>query len=234
MATQWLDLTSFKTRLGVTGSGSDALYTAVLEAVESGIERFVGGPILNASATEVYLGNWQRVLVLRRRPVVSVASVHESFATPPAFDATTLLTAGTHYRLRTDVGTTSRAGLLDRLNGVWGGAWERYPTRLSSHLAPARQGSVQVVYVAGWGATADDLPAEFLEAGYLEGMAVLAAVTSKKGQAFQSESLNGYSYSLGQIQTGTFGSRVPTLASPLAAQMLWAYRDMAGVGDGLA
>lgn len=70
--------------------------------------------------------NERRIIMLRHLPVTAVVSVYENpdaqNSDPPDFPASTILTAGTDYRLDTEDGSVSKTGFLVRQTGPWSSA----------------------------------------------------------------------------------------------------------------
>lgn len=113
---------------------SDAEIQSYIAAIESGLERATGGPVVNRTVTErAELMSYQTVITVRQRPLVSVTSI--TSASGGAID----ISAG----LDIDV----NAGTIRRKLGLpfYGPFFQWLP-------------QVTVVYVAGWGVS---VPAAF-------------------------------------------------------------------------
>ena len=70
-------LAQLKTYLGVSGADDDALLQALLNRVAPAAERACGRTFAQETVTEYHDGKDDSVLVLVKRPVESVASVHD-------------------------------------------------------------------------------------------------------------------------------------------------------------
>jgi hypothetical protein len=171
-----------------------------------------------------------RELKLRFRPAVKddlqvfvddAGAYGDGPGTP--FASTTEWTLGTDFDLLDVRNGYSLSAVLVCLNSVWPSHWQRQPNRLASSLVGNR-GAVKVVYKAGW--AADDIPQALKEAAYLEattlfGMGVSRGGMPVNGLLKQSESLNGYSYSLGAASgLDVSGYGASRLTNPTAMAML--------------
>jgi hypothetical protein len=130
----------------------------------------------------------------------------------------TTLVYGTDFVIRDQDGDYSLGSQLEALAGTWMGLWIRPPTRLASTRGPD-SGRYRVTYTAGW--NADEVPFELMEAGMMEAAARWAR--RKKGEFYQSESLNGYSYSMAQGNKGNPEAAKSPFVSDAAYQMLEPY-----------
>lgn len=225
----WTSLSVFKARLSITVTTWDTAIEAVLDGVESTIASMIGSPVLQDASprTEYYDGVVGTELKLTYRPVVKtglLVYVDQSgdYGDNPAggFSSATLLTLGTDYNLLDVRGGYSKSGILVRMNGIWPSMWYRPPNDLASTLVGAR-GAVKVVYSAGWALA--DIPPALIQAAYAEATMLYSMFigTGKSGQQYNSESLNGYSYSQG-IPTGlkADGYGPSRLINPTAVAMI--------------
>jgi hypothetical protein len=147
----------YRTYAGLTeAQAPDARYEALCEAAGAAVEAYCKRSFERATVTEYHTGDGTRYLKLRRRPVVSVTTVHYDRAanygdTSGAFAADTLLEEGVDYAL-----DPNDTGLLLRVHGTWAEARRRADP---DYLARERQptpGEIRVVYVGGY----DPLPAD--------------------------------------------------------------------------
>lgn len=202
-------LATVKTRLNISGTAEDALLTALISQVEALVKNSVGYPIESATYTRYFDGTGTPWLPLPFRPVTSVTSVHLDDSgywgqgdTP--FDSSTALTEGTDYALRMDPNDPSgnaSAGLIYRINGVWPRPFRRSTGLLSPHvLGPlAGAGNIKVVFVAGYTSIPQDIQLAVCD------VVALARIAAPYGGLLNSESYDGYSYSLvGQSAQAAF------------------------------
>jgi hypothetical protein len=154
----YLPLAILKQALGITVTTSDDALNLKLAGVEQAIETF--------------LGSGGEVLVLTRKPVVSVTSVWEDpggyYGTvADSFDATdTLLTSGEDYAV--DVHGANKAGRLVRIGKSWPAMARRHRGSLADTWGKSR-GTVKVTYVAGF--QTGSVPADVLDAAVAEAAA---------------------------------------------------------------
>lgn len=126
-------------------TSKDALLTDVLAAVSRSVELYLGYDFEQKSRTELHSPQLaEQTLLLRTIPVVSITSV--KVASDGDFASATALQAGTEYRLRDD----PYEGLLWCEPGI---------------LVPGVD-TAQVVYVAGLGATTNDVIAAAPDVAY--------------------------------------------------------------------
>jgi len=74
------DLTSLskvKTYLGITGSDDDELLESLIDAASSAIKKFCRSSIVASDYTEYHDGAGGRCLILRQRPINSIASIYD-------------------------------------------------------------------------------------------------------------------------------------------------------------
>lgn len=168
----------------------DGQYDALCDAAGKAVEAYCKRRFEQATVTEYYAGNGTRALVLRRRPVLSVAEVRydpKAFygSVPSSFDDTTLLTAGVDYVL-----DPNDTGLLVRITGDW----PEYPRRrewfrLARDLAP-NWGDVKVTYTGGY----DPVPADLKLA--CAQLVTRSVQLLQYGGPLQSERLGDWAYEL--------------------------------------
>lgn len=228
----WTSTYALKCRLGITATTWDGAISAILGGVESIIQNMISSPVIQdlEARTEYYDGVVGRELKLRYRPVVKddlevyvddLGAYGDGPGTP--FAAATEWVLGTNFDLLDVRDGYSQSGVLVSLGGMWPYRWERQPNRLASSLAGQR-GAVKVVYKAGW--AAEDIPQALEEAAYLEATTLFAMGVSRGGTPTngllkQSESLNGYSYSLGAASgLDVSGYGASRLTNPTAMAML--------------
>lgn len=229
----WTDVYDLKNRLGLsTVETYDPMLTAILQGVESVINNMISSPVIQDTTvrTEYYDGVVGQVLKLRFRPViltglrvyVDTSGSYGNGASTP-FAADTEWTLGTDFDLLDVYGGYSKSATLICLNGIWPTTWYRPPTRLASTLAGER-GAIKVVYKAGW--ASDDIPQALKEAAYAEATTLFGMFISRDGSVVngllkQTESLNGYSYSLGAVSgMDVSGYGASRLTNPVAISMV--------------
>lgn len=231
----WTSANTLKSRLGLLSEAAtvyEESVTAILQGVESVIENMISSPVTQdtTARTEYYDGVVGQVLKLRFRPVVKadlkvyvdeLGAYGDGAGTP--FAAATEWVLGTDFDLLDVRGGYSKSANLICLNGIWPTTWYRPPTRLASTLAGQR-GAIKVIYKAGW--AANDIPPALKEAAYLEATTLFSMSVSRGGSPVngllkQSESLNGYSYSLGAASgLDVSGYGASRLTNPTAMAML--------------
>lgn len=145
----WLKITSVLTE------GQEYALERLRLAAERAVKRFIRTSVEQATYTHILpRGLEQTIDVLRlpEFPVRSITSVHLDLRAyhgqaTGAFAASTQLTAGVHYYLRTEYPGFARFGHLVRIGGT---------NFINSRASwPREPGTVKVVYVAGW--SADEL-----------------------------------------------------------------------------
>lgn len=103
--------------------------------------------------TEYYAGCDAQELLLRQRPVQSIASIYEDAGASygqasGAFAASSLLTAGTDYALIQEQSGLSLSGIVLRLGGTWPGATEALRNILAQGRTKAA-GNIKVTATYG-------------------------------------------------------------------------------------
>lgn len=200
------------TYTGVTFTGADATAVDALAlAVDAALKRmlrpFYPEPV---TVTDCILdAPLSRDLYLPVTPVRSVTSVYYNSGASGVvanFTATYLLdnTDGAAYELVIDdkLNNYAKAGLLRRVNRIWGASSVRPPQRLAYHLEDER-GSVKATFAAGPIAVPKDIE---LAAGIA---VVLMFQRRKEGAPFASESWNGRSQSIAGPFTAESALRSP-------------------------
>lgn len=232
-------LPSLKCFLGIKSNAEDARLQAMIDMADAAIKEYLGRDIEQATYTEFYSGDGTPLLILRQRPVVSIATIHVDSAAyygqaTGAFAAATLLVAGTDYAIVFDKAVAgvavSRRGIVERINSVWPlaistgafyPAWSEQRTGGLSHEPPfPRAGNIKAVYVAGYTVATKPRDLELAENLYVSH---LRRAAKFGGDSPQSESLGQYSYSLfsGGASTGG-GAEMASIK-----QILSRYREVA-------
>ena len=70
-------LSKVKTYLGITGTDDDQLLESLIDASSSAIKKFCQSDIVAADYTEYHDGRGGRCLILRGRPINSIASIYD-------------------------------------------------------------------------------------------------------------------------------------------------------------
>ena len=187
-------LPDLKVRLGIpqTTTTWDTQLSALIAQVSTLVTNHLKTPIQQAVYTEYLDGNDAPWLVLPRRFVTSVTSVSVdasgNYGTTSGSFATAL-TSGTDYAWRPNT------SLIYRINGTWSRPRIRLPGDLASRpIGPIPgSGNIKVVYVAGFSPIPDDLQLAVMD------VIALARSGAGKGGMLQSESYDGYSYSLAGV-----------------------------------
>lgn len=202
--------------------------TFLANGASATIKSYLKRDLERATYIEYYDGTDRPELVLRNYPVSSITNIWVDGdgyygQGASAFPASTLLTAGENYVLQPDYGgTLSRTGVVLRLGGG-SGTWPGFfPSDSRGKLAgkklagwPRGWGNIKVEYIAGY--AQDDIPDDIRTAGVM-----IAAVLNRSlplGGYLQSESLGGYSYSIGTGMLGNF----PEIGT--VRQLLSRYRE---------
>lgn len=212
-------LAQIKAFQGITGTASDAQLSALLLAADPILKAYLGRDIESTSYTQFYSGTNTKHLVLRQRPVTAVTNVwvdnNGNFGSGTGFDSTTLLTAGTDYALQYDQdSTTSRSGILVRINTTWPEVFLNYTFgRLVRETGPAL-GNIKVQYTAGYTTIPMDLQyAVSMIVAYMKRTAASAANLS-------AERIGEYSY---EIMPGRWLHGIAELST--AFQILSRYKE---------
>lgn len=191
-------LSDVKIRLGIAADddSQNVPLSALIDQVSALIEKHVGSPLSPATYTDYLDGTNTPWINLTRNRVQSITTVHVDpiggyGEYPNSFGSTTLLTEGTDYALR------SPAGLLYRVNNIWPRPPRRSPGNLASGIPYplTGPGNIKVVYVAGLAEIPDDLILATVD------IVSLAHAGAGYGGQIHSESYDGYSYSLGGMNT---------------------------------
>lgn len=179
--------------------------TQLLFASEEQIKQYLGRDVTyKATATEYYDGNGKPRFKLRRWPVTpSSVTIYEDRGgnygqTSGAFAAATVLTLGTDYSVPVDSkwgDSLSYSGTVERINSVWPYRLRYVPGYLSRISEPV-SGCLKVMYTAGF----QNIPYPLKQCVW--DLTTLKAQLSIYGRFLQSESGEGYSYSMGQEPSG--------------------------------
>jgi hypothetical protein len=135
-------------------------------------------------------------IFLREWPVWSITSLKLDVngwfgSVTGSFASTTALTSGVDYVMPVDPTTgRSETGQLLRINGLWPLSWAR-PVGMLSYFNTAMPGCIKAVYVGGF----DPIPYDLQLAVWQ--ICAERRLRAVSGQPKQSESDEGYSYSLG-------------------------------------
>jgi hypothetical protein len=159
-----------------------------------------------------------RELRLPLVPVQGVTAIsvnYNTFGNPALFGPGDVLTPDVDYLLLIDDPLTgfARAGVVRRINAVWGGQFFRPPTTLGQRLEPVR-GAVLASWQAGEPAVNPDVQL----AAALAVSAVLARAAAAGGAPFAAENWNGR----GQSVAAAFSAEA-ALQTPDVARLLRPY-----------
>lgn len=138
-----LTIQSLKKRLGLSDTDDDSDLSDIVAESIAVVNAYLGYDPTGVGVTVALNPNGGRILTIPQvgpNAVATITSVHEDYGTPPTFDATTLLTAGTDYRQEREGGSA-----LVRLNANWPAQVRREEDRLAGTIGPGC-GWVQVVY----------------------------------------------------------------------------------------
>lgn len=191
-----VDLDTYKSLTGVTGSAQDTRLQLLLNAAIAAVRAYCQQHFEQASYTEYHSGNGTRKLALRQLPVTAITGVWldpTGFYDVPAtsFTSATQLTEGTDFVLDRGVdGSTSKSGLLLRIGADWP---RTQGVRLYGRLAVEQHpafGNVKVTYTAGYAT----VPGDIQLATCLVAQQMLRA--SQRGGPLGSERLGDYAYTL--------------------------------------
>lgn len=190
-----------KTHLRISGASEDTFLDQVRLGVEAAVLRYLGRSIESAEATEYYDGSGRESLVLRRRPLTAIATLHLDQSgrygqLSGAFASSTLLVEGTDYMLPRVDQTEGNGGRVLRINDVW----------------PHVRGCIKVKYTAGYTAVPEDLKLAVLT------LCAQVRAGCEKGGILAGETLGSYSYTL--LQGGSERSII------LARSLLSAYCEV--------
>jgi hypothetical protein len=208
---------------------TDSVLTSILSGVEASIALALGFSPVSSRVVEYYDGQNARELVLGRKPVVNVVSVHEDIQGfydqgEDPFPSNSELVAGVDYALQ--LKGPMHTGILVRLqNKVWPFLRFRGYLRLANSVV-STFGSVKVDYEYGTVPyQKDTVPADISEAAYLE--AIARYNTQLNGMGTQnSSSLDNRSVSITPLPYGDMSLNLP-LISPVAKILLARRRNIA-------
>jgi hypothetical protein len=196
---------------------TDALatqYIQLLFEAEDWVKRYCNRDFpYRASATEYYDGTGTPQLRLKRTPVASIASIYEDWQgnygyTSGAFPSSSLLTSGENYALRLDSPFNdglSYSGIVQRIGGVWPYRKRRSTDMLSYNKEPL-PGCLKVTYSGGFQLMPHSLKRAVWD------RCTLLAERAMSGRLLQSESGEGYSYSIGDNSQASLESIEAALA----------------------
>lgn len=189
----------------------------LLNAAESFVRRYCGNRVFAYGTYTEYLDATPRGNpYLKETPIWTITSAkydgNGGFGQiPNTFGTDTLLTAGTDYQLRIDNpdGKSYVGEVLVYQRGAnlwWGGGqalpnWGRgyTPGLLTTRPTPL-PGAFQFIYTGGYAVMPDDLKLAVWE------LTARLRAMAQMGLIMQSESMEGYSYSLGQLYPEMMGS----------------------------
>lgn len=188
-------------RLSVTPNDATAnQLTQLLSASEEQVKQYLGRDLTYKSlGTEYYDGNGRPRFKLRRWPVTpaSVAISEDTGGnygqSSGAFAAATALTLGVEYSVPIDSkwgDGLSYGGMVERINSVWPFRRRQIPGHLS-YMRESLPGCLKVTYTAGF----QTIPYPIKQA--IWDLTTVKAQLSIFGRFLQSESGEGYSYSMG-------------------------------------
>jgi hypothetical protein len=126
--TQLTSLADVKEALNIEGPGDDARINLLLDQVTDEVQSFVGRSLFSASYSQFFDGGESKELVLRERPVSSIANAWSSPGSARVYDSTTLVPSAS-YTFDPD------AGIIYRIDGAKWGCGPR---------------AVRIDYVGGW------------------------------------------------------------------------------------
>lgn len=237
-----------KTMIGIAAADTsqDDLLDLMIDSATSTINDYVGYPLLKPSGdptAEYYSGDGSPNLVLKRRPVQSVASIYVDPTGawgqgPSAFAATTLLVAGTDYALNLERDANKgMAGIVRRLATsveVGWPTWSDSRGTLTSYGRskigwPVGDGNIKVTYTAGFTSLTDTtfpVPPSVQQA--CANLAVfIKKIVPNGGFITVTESLSKYSSSLGLLSETARNALAGAGELGSTRQILSRYRDMA-------
>lgn len=211
------ELQEAKDFMSVTGDADDDTLELLIDLASEFIQTECGRRFAQATYTDYYSGNGTIHLILRHRPVRSVASIYLDNTGcfgqgDDSFPASTLLTAGTDYAINRDDPVTidgstpySKSGLVNWLGGSsWfvrgGNSYGTVPGLLSPGIIrkgwPRGDGNIKVTYTAGW--LTADIPSD-LKLGTMLLVQTLKSQTDNNRFQTTSEGLGPHSFSYGQL-----------------------------------
>ncbi len=223
MALNYLTLSEFKSRLGISGSSQDATLTAILTGVEAQTRVYLNFDPSISSLTEYYDSFNSYYISLHRWPVTSVTSVYldqRGFygESPDGFPAETLLTQGVDYLVSIDQGV--RSGVLVRVGQPWLYNLQRIGGVDLTALPSPCPGAIKCSYVVD----TTDVLAVATQAGYLESTAQYRSILLGAG-ILTSDSLDGASVTVSLFQPNKDRKdQADSFVSAMTAKMLNPFR----------
>jgi len=201
-----------KTHLGLASGDTslDALIDLLILEVDEVINGYTGrGSLASSVATEYYDGPGRGKLLLRRRPVTTVAGVWVDQKAyygnaAGAFPAESEWVVGTDFAIPRNDASEGNGGILVAI---------RNPDFGDGGIWPAGRGNIKVTYTAGYAS----IPADLTLAA--TNLTVLLVNASEKGQILSGETIGSYSYQLltaDAYKAGASGAIIGTVRSILA------------------
>ncbi|NBX24228.1 MAG: phage gp6-like head-tail connector protein [Microbacteriaceae bacterium] len=174
----------YKSYAGISGSTDDTFIGLILAAAQTQVAQICNRTFESATVTEIYDGNGEQSIVLRRPPVTSVTSVEW------ATSSTTWTTLPSEaYRIDLNAGVLSMANANASFLNFDDSMIDR-PYRIGVRPSfPRGNQNVRVVYVGGYATIPDDL--KFVVWSMMDMM----FADRRANKAMQSESIGAYSYS---------------------------------------
>ena len=176
-------------------------YVMWLAAAESLLRRVCARQFTYGSRVFYLDGTGTEDLLIPETPVQSITSIYEDYGgrygqATDAFASTTLLTSGDDYYLVRDDAENanwSKSGIVKRVGATWPARHRRPPHYLGS-VREGVPGALKVTAVTGYNLVPFDLKLAIFDIVNLYKAAAL------DGRLLQSESGEGYSYSLGGLE----------------------------------
>lgn len=167
-----VSLTDAKTFLKISGSTEDTIVGDIVNAASDYANRFCGRKFLSKEYTEYYDGDGTAELIVRRRPIVSVTSLHDDVNRD--FDSTSAIDVSADVLLDKD------GGILRLRNNE--GAFDK------------GRGNVKIVYTAGYALAS-------VPYGVQQAVKIMAAWLYKHTYQFQRHGIQSQSTATGRNQT---------------------------------
>jgi hypothetical protein len=173
----------YKTYAGISGSTDDTFIGVILLVAEKYVANICNRTFESATVTEIYDGNGEESIVLRRPPVTSVTSVEF------AVSSTTWTTVPSEaYRIDLAAGVLSMANSSATFLNFDDSLVDR-PWQIGMRPSfPRGRSNIRVVYVGGYATIPDDL--KFVVWSMMDMM----FANRRANLGMQSESIDSYSY----------------------------------------
>lgn len=192
------NLDALKVHLGIaaTDDSEDDMLSQLIQASEASVKRICGNRQFEKTTYTEYLdGNGSPFIFLKEWPVHSITDLYLDLSgyggqASGAFAASTELTQGVDFYLVKDPSGVAQSGCVMRINNVWPSSLSR-PTGMLSYFRVPIYGCIKVVYIGGFDPVPYDLQLAIWQ------ICAERRLRAKNGQPVQSESDEGYSYSLG-------------------------------------